>query len=383
MNNPRQILVIMIMCFGIQLCFYESQVESQSPQFSWSRLITEDTFGLNWSLDGEYIIFGDLEANEIVSIDAVTGVRLWQVPLPEGGHISILDSMELSPDGQSVALTSLDNNSIYVFHIVTGEWLQIRDRSSIPLPTIYRSVQWSADSSRVAVITNYGDVQVFSSDTGDLVQSVDIAMIDSLRGESGVFDYKLFAWTPDSTLFAAPYYAINQSTQSISGTVAIGIWDQQGRLIGTSDYPNSEQPVDDTACVHYARQYINEILDLEWAPDSRTLAVTGSDGYGTCILGNQDFVQQRQIFTHQPYTMPGSPAILRWSPDQRWLVGASEYRESPCAIRLSDAANNYATRVEEIDSEECWISSLVWHPNSQSLAVGTRNGLWIGRMLNN
>ncbi len=325
--------------------------------FSWTLVTDDPVIAVDWSPDGERIAVSDLVENTVGIFNLSTGAYDWRFSLPDDSDSWFL---RWSPDGAYIAV--LVESSIYLLN--AGNNQDYRILSANPKYHIV-AARWSADSQRLAALSN-GYIEIWDIVTGEITQTVDL-------GSHVEVSYPSFDWSPDGQIFAAPY---NTPLAYGAGASLIGFWDAKGNLIDAYMPQNQTEFRSGAFCYNYGEDS-GELLDIEWASDGKTIAVSGYDGYGTCTLSTNLAFERREIsgdFT----------TVVRWSPDQRWLASADAegtYAWS-CLVRITDVTQSYITTVEPISSHDCSVSSLAWSPDSGQLAVGASSGLWIGTLAN-
>lgn len=326
----------------------------------WSHLTHESAVGLDWSPAGDYLITGLYDTGEIVTLDWQTGVVAQRFAFPDES-LPYTFSAEWSPDGESIATFAHD---LYVFDFQTGQLRLLREAVD---EFGYDDVDWSPDSSTVASINSRGYVDIVSLETGDILQTIDIAGGEMEHAENSGWLYVLFDWSPDGNLFAAPH-----QMRGVAGEPPVmGFWNREGNLLEAYTRENLMDTVPATPCSANAF-LLMYALDVQWANDSRTLAVSGGDGYSVCRLNIDGTIEQHHISD-----IPQDN--LRWSPDQQWLA-ASQRASDTCTLYISAVAQDYETYELQIDSEACYINALAWSPDSQHLAVATDKGILIGSL---
>lgn len=331
--------------------------------FSWSQLTTEPTIGLDWSSDGAFLVTGLFDTSEIVVLDWQSGEVKQRLSFPgQTGAMDLSFSARWSPDAQSI--TTFDRmGNLYILDLQMGELLLLKEPRE---EYRYVAVVWSPDSTSVAALSSNGFIDIISLQTSEVMQTIDIVGSDSWRGESSL--YSSFDWSPDGNLFAAQH-----QMKDIAGEPPVmGFWGKNGALLEAYTSENLEDNMPNPPCPANAF-LLQYVYSVQWANDSRTLAVSGNEGYGVCRLNIDGTIDQ--------YLIPdGYATTLRWSPDQKWLA-ASRRIDGSCSVWLSVAAQNYQTVAMQVDTPPCSINALAWSPDSQHLAVSTNKGIWIGTLM--
>ena len=328
--------------------------------FSWTKVLSEPAIGIDWSPSGDSIIFGDQQTSQIAMLNWHTGKIAWRTSFPNPSEFSALPFfVRWSPDGKSVAVT--EKGDLYLIEPQAGELKALIANTDSQDKPIYVNVRWSPDSNSVAALNWDGAMDIFSIKTGKIAQTIDIA--GEMRGAG--LRYSGFDWSPDGKLFAAPRDIDGAAIE----TTAMGFWDRDGNLLKAYSRESQTDTVPSQACSVYG-DLLQSSDDIEWANDSRTLAVAGMWGYGVCRLNIDGTVDDRHISDYPIST-------LRWSPDQKWLVGALNTFGD---LWITAIANNYQTKEMQPDPRISEIDALAWSPDSQHLAVGNTHELWIGTL---
>ena len=359
MHPTLRIIIVSLLALLVSM---DAPLEAISDPIgiSWIQLTTESVVGLDWSPTGDDLVTGLRDTDEIIILNWQTSEISRRFTFPDEA-LPYTFSAEWSPDGQFIATFAHD---LYVLDPQTGQLRVLREAVD---EFGYDDVDWSPDSNAVAAIYSRGYVDIVSLESGDILQTIDIAGGEMERAENSGWLYVLFDWSPDGNLFAAPH-----QMQGIAGEPPVmGFWDLEGNLLEDFTRENLADTMPATPCSANA-YLLMYALDVQWANDSRTLAVSGGDGYGVCRLNIDGTIEQHHISD-----IPQDS--LRWSPEQQWLA-ASQRASDTCALRISAVAQDYETYELQIDSEACYINTLAWSPDSQHLAAATDNGLWIGTL---
>jgi len=366
-NSFRTVVIVVILSISIAPL---NGASAALLNISWSQLNIERTDILSmsvieWSPVGNQIAFDNVRSKQISAVNWQTGEIEWRISIPDQLPDRGLSAFHWSPNGNFIAVVA--DGKVYVIDIQSGHpsenGISVFEREE----HTYQNVRWNSDSTSLAAIDGDGYIDIFSLESGEITQTIDFAL--EMRGEGIV--YQIFDWSPNGSFFASPYYPNSMAP------LIMGFWDKNGHQI--NEYSNDSPPdsSSDLACSVYADGLI-QVNDVQWANDSRTVAVAGSDGYGICRLNIDGTVTN-----HQVSEIGAGVTNLRWSPDQRWLAAAHEInfgRESICRVLISDVANNYETSEEQIASESCYVGAITWSPDSQHLAASTDSGFWIGTL---
>ncbi len=352
------LLVLVVLILSV------SPLNATSDPFnvSWSQIMSEQTVGVDWSPSGSDLVAGLDKTGEIVILDWQTGAIKQRTTFPnQSSRLSIQFSVEWSPDNSFIA-TYDQAGKIYIFDPEAGQLRLLRESSN---EFGYFSLDWSPDSQSVAALNNSGDLDIISLKTGEIIQTIDVAGSEMERAENSGTLYSIFDWSPDGNFFVAPH-----NLKGIAGHPPVmGFWNRDGDLLDvyTQETISDSIPVSPCSAKSFMLSYN---LGVRWANDSRTLAVSGDEGYGICRLNIDGTITEYSISDFVP-------DILRWSPDQKWLA-VTNGAINTCSIELVAVADDYQTIPTQVDSDTCFVNALAWSPDSQHLAVSTDKGIWIG-----
>jgi WD40 repeat protein len=341
-----------------------SEASQRQPDFTWKQLTTTSTVGVNWSPSGNNLVAGLDETGEIIIVDWQTGAIQQRTTFPnQSGRMSIHFLAEWSPDSRFIA-TDDQTGNIYILVPETGQMRLLREPSN---EYGYFNLDWSPDSQSVAALNSTGYLDIISLQTGEIIQMIDMAGSDTLRGE-GLLYYN-FDWSPDGNFFAAPHMIANTGNPPV-----VGFWERDGNQISAFDDTQEAATESSSVSPCSAKSFIlQNNLAVSWANDSRTLAVSGDEGYGICRLNIDGTIAEHSISDFVP-------DILRWSPDQMWLA-ATNGTVNTCSVELAAVADDYQTIQVQIDSQACLVNGLAWSSDSQNLAASTNEGIWIGTLI--
>ncbi|MBK9745913.1 MAG: hypothetical protein IPO91_03965 [Chloroflexi bacterium] len=327
---------------------------------TWTKLLAEPAVSVEWSPNGESIFFGNSDINQVNLLNWRTSEVIWQTPFPESNLAQVPHdySARWSQDGNWIAVTN--NWSVYVIDAQTGNYhpLSISAPSERDQPA-YTIPRWGSDSISLAVLDTNGSIDIVNSTTGEILQTI------SLSGGTRYSDLYIsaFDWSPDGQFLAAPFLRPSMNAETI------GFWNNTGNLV---EAYTQESVTDLSPPMPCPRGVSSSVADnltfLEWANDSRTLAVGLTYGLAVCKLHDDGTIDVREL---QSY---GSS--FHWSPDQHWLAGAINTATS---VWIADTGNNYET-VSVQPPNGSAVNSFAWSPDSQHLALGTRRELWIGTL---
>ncbi|MEP7291508.1 MAG: hypothetical protein ABI835_06975 [Chloroflexota bacterium] len=348
-------------CFSLLLLLvaFPAKAESDLSKISWTQVTTEPAFNIDWDSTGERIAIANYQENTVGIFNLPRRSYDSLFSLPDD---SVARFIRWSPDGTYLAATV--EGDIYLFDVEDNlnEDYQVFSSDF----GYYGVVRWSADSSRLAALTFSGYIEILDILSGEVSQTIEL-------GELPEIVYPTFDWSPDGQIFAAPYY---RTLPFASEGSLIGFWDAEGHLINDYIPQNQTEFRSGDFCYNYGEGN-GEAFSIEWASDGKSLAISGYDGYGICILDVEGIVEQNTISS-------SFNSIIRWSPDQHWLASATQGGTGAwsCFVSLVDMTQDYRTTEEALSRENCAVISLAWSPDSTQLAAGTSSGLWIGTLIN-
>ena len=230
------------------------------------------------------------------------------------GYITCVVCAAWSPDGQTLASTSVD---------VTVELWNIKDCT--PAKILYghshfvMSVAWSPDGQTLASGSHDKTIKLWSKD-GELLKT--------LEGYSAV---TCVAWSPNGKTIA-----------SGSFDKTINLWNQNGKLMNTLE--GHTAPV---TCV-------------AWNPNSFTLASASRDN--ALKIWSTDGKLLETLEGHTLWVM-----YIAWSPDGSILVSTSRDR----TIRLW-AKNNKPIKIQNV-CPSLWVTCIAWSPDNKTFASAASN----------
>ncbi|MBA3874412.1 MAG: PD40 domain-containing protein [Anaerolineae bacterium] len=338
-----------------------STASDASLKIEWKQISSDLTGNFTWSPDSQYIAFTDIEIHNLYILNVQTQIIERQFVLPAHSdndypNDNLPNALSWSPDGLYIAITI--NGIAYVLDAQSGQEVQnfSEKNESNPHDQTIVDVRWGQDLSSLASFSYLGLIHIFDSVTGKTLKSISVFSPSSYK----FYPYK-FDWSPDNTLFAAPFSTIEQDTVTpdeyrIDITTTIGIWDKDGNRVDN----NACQVVGD----------FREILGLKWSTDSKKLAIGTSEGLAVCSLTKNFAIQKQSISDNTAH----SPV---WSVDAHWLI--TSYGTDPlnCQVNIYDASKNYKLS-QTIQDVICKVDSLAWSPNGKQIAVINDGHLWIG-----
>jgi len=355
------VFILILFIFGITV----SVSADTSLKIMWKQASAEFVSTFTWSQDSQYIAFTDIEIHNLYILNVQSHIVERQFVLPSHSDNDFPNSylpnvLSWSPNSLYIATTV--NGIAYVLDAESGLIMQNYSEKNEANPhrqTIV-DVRWGQDSLSLATFSYLGFIHIFDSVTGKTLKSISVFSPNSYK----FYPYK-FDWSPDNTLFAAPFSTISQDTITASEyrvdiTTTIGIWDKNGNRIDN----NACQVVGD----------FREILGLKWSTDSKKLAVGTSDGLTICSLSKDLAIQNQQVSGN----VSRSPV---WSLDDHWLI-TSYGADDPlnCQVNIYDSSKNYKLS-QTIQDVICNVDALAWSPNGQQIAATNDLHLWIGTVV--
>ena len=233
---------------------------------------TSDMRECAWSPDGNSVAWSTLSQE---------GIWIWSRQTDEfrrltGGHASSVWPVEFSPDGQQLATGSIDE-TVKIWNVATGTVVR-----TIPsLNGNITDVAWSPDGELLAVGVAWdGRVRIYSAATGELKHSHAIP--------DGPARIRL-SWRPDGRelavnssnswfILGAGSWAAKGVHKHLYDTSSDGVdiqWNADGSLLAYSERSNVVvwDPVADAAVKHLAG-HLAPVQSISWHPDGEKLLST-------------------------------------------------------------------------------------------------------------
>lgn len=329
--------------------------------FSWTKLLSEPAIGVDWSPDGQSIVFGAPDSSQVGLLNWQTGETIWRTPFPKPDNIYSpwAYSARWSRDGKWIAVTN--GGKVYLADPQTGHFKVLKTSVSAErTEPDYMLARWGNDSNSLAVLDTNGFIDIFDTTTGETTQTI------NLTAGARYADANLtaFDWSPDGQFFVAATLNPPMAAE------IVGFWDRSGNLLKAYTRESATDAIPRIPCTRNATNPAADNLTyFEWANDSRTLLVGLTSGLAVCRLNIDGTIDSRGLRSYG--------TVYHWSPDQRWLAGAIN---TDLGIWIADTANNYQTVSEQPPGGGSAVISFTWSPDSQHLAVGTIHELWIGTL---
>jgi WD40 repeat protein/tRNA A-37 threonylcarbamoyl transferase component Bud32 len=272
---------------------------------------------VGWCSDGRILASGD-EAGVVQLWDTETGK-----PIRQLRHGAPVRGVSLSPNGSQLASAG-EGGKVKVWDTHDGEL-----RFALPGAALIRFVRFSPDGRRLAAGDSNGMIHVWDLATRKLVRS---------PWRSGAGWVAGLSWSPDGQRLA--------SATADALPPVITIWD----------------PVSGRQLMSPLTGHAQGLWGVDWSPDGRYLA----SGAGDQTARIWDAKTGRTLLTLQGHT--GLP-VASWSPDSTRLAVCGDQM-----VKVWDVAG-LLTPSPPLGDAIPPISALRWSPDSQVLALGSRNGV--------
>lgn len=297
---------------------------------------TAPAVALAWSRDGRFLASGSWDKT----------VRMWDATAGAirnslTGHDANVCSVAWSPDGSRLATGSWDNTA-RIWDARTATVLHTIDDHAGTVA----SVAWSPDGRRLATASWDFSVRLWNTDTWDLART-----ITTDRGVTSM------AWSPDGSWLA---------TGAVDGA-AVALWAVSGdtRLAaGLSPRPAA------------VLSQSEPVMSLAWSPDSRRLAVAGSESH--CHVWDARAAALTATATGHTKGLTAAD----WSPDGRWVATASRDQTvriidpdtgaTHLVVTVSTTPQSLLNRVWAGDANA--VQALAWAPDGDRLATASGDG---------
>ncbi len=188
--------------------------------FSWTKLLSEPAIGVDWSPDGQSIVFGDPDSSQVGLLNWQTGKIIWRIPFPTS-NLTIdphAFSARWSRDGKWIAATAI--GKLYLIDPQTGHFNVVKPNvpSERGQPD-YVLPRWGGDSTSLAVLDTNGYIDILTAATGIIRQTIDLGT----RSGTEDLGFTAFDWSPDGQFLQRPIGIIQWSTRPSDSGIATGI----------------------------------------------------------------------------------------------------------------------------------------------------------------
>ena len=266
--------------------------QSNVLEITWTHVSKERAQRvIDISLDGERILFGNIETQMLAAYDLQKEQTMWQIPM----DFSVAITSRWSPDGKQIA--AIVDGNIYIFDAANGYHVSEIESSLKKYEDLlrilttsekvgYTDFKWSSDSKQLSALA-HGYIIVYDMLSGNLSTVVDLVIANS----NDLHEYlHRFDWSSDNSKFAAFHYKIIDNQVAFPIEIVIGFWDQNGRWL--SNYEKTNSSNSEQACIpngqdEWRGAAVPPGRDVIWAPDNKTLLVsTNFNGYIVCKIEN-------------------------------------------------------------------------------------------------
>lgn len=270
---------------------------------------------VDWSADGATIATGNMRG-EVGLFDAQSLQSIWKRDVGIGKRIA---PVRMSPDGKQIAVSSLQNDNqrfVLVLDASNGSVVHQIPRLRGPV----NQIDWSHDSSTIAISFNSGPIVLWNTATGELVRELNS---DMSKGSDSSFP--AIRWRSDGVMLA--------------GGSPLRIWN-----IETGE----ETSMDNTA----------KAAAVAWHPRDCSLACAGEDGV-IRVLDCSGRV------THEFTGHTNSARSVRWSPSGRQLLSCGLKDRTVRTWHLQDTDR---TQVIGVPVGSQGVNEITWSPDGRSIA---------------
>lgn|GEM_PF-5957232 len=333
------------------------------------------------SPDGSQIAYWNPQTDTLLVLDWRENEIVWEVPANVGSNVDVPAQATWSPDGKYIAWVFPDS-SLTIRDAVNGTQLETLELVLNNLRIAFRErmrgdrawftdFAWNSDGTQLAVMTS-SYIIVF-----DLVDMEVQSVIDLLVVSSTLHDFlSTFAWSPDDSTFAALHFRLQDGREVFPLEVIMGFWDSDGRRLHEYEFSESDETLPN--CISNAEDiWESRGIGLmggiyEWSPDNRSLAVSEAAGdyigYSICTLNSDGTLYVSPIADI-------APSFIHWSSDQNWLYAITVN----CILYKTALDSELSTETTPFGNT-CYSNSATWSRDDRFIALGTRDGLWMGEL---
>jgi WD40 repeat protein/serine/threonine protein kinase len=289
---------------------------------------------LAWSPDGKTLAVGGVAKEvQLWDADSVKPARV----LKAGGAFFAMTATNVrqlawSPDGTKIACAANGGNIVQSWDIASGQpQLALEGANKHIL-----SVAWSPDGRRLAAGGDFSGIRVWDADSGSLLYT----------SWGNYFRVHAVAFTPDGKALLA----------AGSGPSVLVRDPTTGEVI--RDIPPHEQQTAGTNCI-------------EWSPDDRMLASSGSFETTVRLWDRETGGLLRS--TGSGYIRGSRDMIsgVAWSPNGKWLASGSN--DGKLRLWEAQSGQELATFESRVGPIHC----VAWSPDGKLLADGERHAVQI------
>ncbi|HTK06557.1 MAG TPA: WD40 repeat domain-containing protein [Ktedonobacteraceae bacterium] len=236
-----------------------------------------------------------------------------------------------SHDGKRIAVTTwaamMSNTKTMPVSILDATSNKILLTLSKPAKAI-TNIAWSPDNTRIASLSHDGEVQIWESSTGKL--------LNSYTAHRDTVDPGGIAWSPDGKYIAS--------------------------TMTTSDNPLAEVTIWNTTMNEKAFDYRLPVHSLAWSPDSTQLLSAGDEN--TVIIW--DVATGKTLLSYKGHSDRVLNAV--WSPDGQYVASAGEDK----TVQIFNAKTGEI--IFTYKGHQQGIFDLAWSPSGKLIASGVMEG---------
>lgn len=279
------------------------------------------------------------------------------------GHTDKVHMLAWSPDGSSIASSSLDE-TVQVWDVSTGETILTHRSNALQA----QAFAWSPDGKYIASTDGLSSekIQVWDASTGQ-----PSTQHTPFTGHSE--QVHSLAWSPDGKYIASAsddktvqvWDALTGRTIFIYRGHTLGVraiaWSPDGKRMASASDDKTvhvwDAPRGGNSLVYYG--HLDKINALTWSPGG-TLVASASDDKTVQIW---DSSTGRKVFTYSSHT--GGVTSVSWSHDGMRLTSASLDETVHIINILTERTLSIFTGHSD------WVSTVAWSPDGNSIASGS------------